>query len=372
MRFWLDKGVDGFRLDIINAIFEDPQFKNNPFTWKILPSNEDPRAFFQNPKYTRDQSETLEFVKKLRSLVDEFEPSKFLVGEVYASLPILKKYLGENNDGLNLVFLFQAMDIPLKANRVRNLIKRFENKFPNPSIPTWVFSNHDRMRRITKFNDDINKGKLNATLQLTVRGVPFIYYGEEIGMTQHHLTLKKALDPLAVKYKWIPKVFLSLFRKFYGESLNRDECRTPMQWDDSPNAGFCSPSVEPWLPVNPTHTDRNVETEINDPDSLLNCYKRLLNLRRKYPSLNSGNLELLDLNKKYSDSLVGYVRSINTNGTKEAIHVYLNFTKRTINFKFLHEDSKLLFSTLATRNSIEKNSISFNAFEGIILLLSDN
>lgn len=369
MRFWLRKGVDGFRLDIINAIFEDPKFRNNPFTWKLLPSTEDPRAFFQNPKYTRDQEETIKFVKKLRELVDEFQPPRLLVGEVYASIPTLKKYMGDQNNGLNLVFLFQAIDVPLKAKPIRRLINRFEKNFSNSLTPTWVFSNHDRMRRISKLNNDVDKAKLNATLQLTARGVPFIYYGEEIGMTQPKLSLKEALDPVASKYKWIPKLILNFHRKIFKESINRDECRTPMQWNDSPNAGFCAPSVKPWLPVTPTYTERNVQTELNDPSSLLNCYRRLLDLRFRHSSLNAGILELLEMDE-YSDSIVGYIRKINSKECKELIYVYLNFTADSIKFPSSCKDAELLFSTLAGRNLIKRDIINLNAFEGIILLLN--
>jgi oligo-1,6-glucosidase/alpha-glucosidase len=333
----------------------------------MLPTNEDPRAFFQNPKYTRDQEDTLEFVKKLRKLVDEFEPSRFLVGEVYASIPILKKYLGENNDGLNLVFLFQALDTPLRANPIRKLIKRFETNFVEPLVPTWVFSNHDRVRRITKLNDDLDKAKLNATLQMTARGVPFIYYGEEIGMTQHQIPIKDAQDPLAIKYKWIPAIVLNFIRKFFGESINRDECRTPMQWDSSPNAGFCAPNITPWLPITSTFKERNVAVETKDPNSLLNCYRQLLKLRRKYPSLNAGNLELLDMDNN-SDSIVGYVRQANLNGYNEVVHIYLNFTDRLIKFQPLCKNPKLLFCTSAKRNSVQWDMISMNSLEGMILL----
>ena len=365
MRFWLKEGVDGFRLDIINAIFEDPDFTNNPFSWKFLPSIEDPRAFFTNPKYTRDLKETFAFVKKLRKLIEEFEPPRVLVGEVYASIPVLKKYLGEESDGLNLIFLFQAMDTPLRADAILNLIRKFEDNFPAPNIPTWVFSNHDAVRHITKLGNNIKKAKLNALLQLMVRGVPFIYYGEEIGMTQHHLPIKNALDPLGIKYKWIPEIILHFIRKYFGTTLNRDECRTPMQWNASPNAGFCPASVKPWLPVTPTYFKRNVEVELSDPSSLLNCYKKLLHIRNKYSSLNSGSLELLNMHELKS-SIVGFTRSKNLEDKKEILYVYLNLTNRAIQFHARFTNAKLIFSTSYERNPVKDGLISLDGYQGVV------
>ncbi|TFG26468.1 MAG: hypothetical protein EU532_09765, partial [Promethearchaeota archaeon] len=223
-------------------------------------------------------------------------------------------------------------------------------------------------RRITRLNNDIRKAKLNATLQLTARGVPFIYYGEEIGMTQHSLPMKTSTDPLAMKYSWIPQILINFYRKITGESINRLECRTPMQWNTSPNAGFCDSNVEPWIPVTDSYKDRNVEKETLNPDSLLNCYKRLLDLRQKYPALNSGTLNLLDIGDN-SDWIVGYSRSIELRENLQILHIYLNFSKEQIAFQPISPISKFLFSTYIKIDNRNLNYLKLKSFEGIIVLL---
>ncbi|MBE0527002.1 MAG: alpha-glucosidase, partial [Candidatus Thorarchaeota archaeon] len=201
VRYWLDKGVDGFRLDIINTVFEDEAFQNNPFSRKFFPSDADDKSFFQNKIHTINHPDNFIFVKELRSVLDEYsDPERFLVGEISASFEILKRYCGneENKtktDGLHLAFLFKSLNAKLDASIFHKIISEYEQYFSEPYTPTWVFSNHDQMRRISKLGTDMVKAKLNATIQLTARGVPFIYYGEEIGISNHKLPLKTAEDP---------------------------------------------------------------------------------------------------------------------------------------------------------------------------------
>ncbi len=145
IRFWLKKGVDGFRLDIINALFEDETFQNAPFTLKLF--SEDMDVLFKSSRMNLNHPDTIEFCKKLRKTINEFDdPSRFMVGEVMASLPTIKKILGKNADGLNLSFLFKSLNVPLKSQKVRQLIQLYEKHFPEPFIPTWVFGNHDMFR----------------------------------------------------------------------------------------------------------------------------------------------------------------------------------------------------------------------------------
>lgn len=363
VRFWLKKGVDGFRLDIINTIFEDPEFRNNPFSWTLIPSDDNPAALFQNPKYTRDHPDTFQFVQDLRAVIDEFnDPPRFLVGEVSAPIDTLVKYCGVNADGLNLVFLFQTLGTPLKAEAFRMLLEKFEKHFKDPLLPTWVFSNHDRMRRITRLADNAEKAKLNATLQLTARGVPFVYYGEEIGMPQHYLPVKKSLDPVALKYKWVPQFLFKAARRVIKESINRDECRTPMQWDSTPNAGFCPPDVTPWLPVTDNHEEINVVVEKNDPDSLYQMYRRLLALRKESEPLSAGSFEFLEVSQS-PKSLLAYERVY---GEKKA-YVYLNCGKNAITFKHASGPVDLLFSTSIVTEPLKGEMLHLKPWEGVII-----
>jgi len=368
IRFWLDKGVDGFRLDIINTIFEDEQFRDNPFAWNFFPSVEENKSFFQNKIHTINHPDNFLFVKELRSLLDEYSnPERFMVGEIHASIDTLKRYCGEvrsktTTDGLHLAFMFQSLDVKLDVPSLLELVNLYDQNFQEPYTPTWVFSNHDQMRRINKLGSDITKAKLNATLQLTARGVPFIYYGEEIGMLNHKLPLKTAKDPIGRKYSWLPKIVISLLTRTGSISLNRDDCRTPMQWDQSPNAGFCSEDVESWLPVSPDHQSRNVTSEEDDPDSLLNCYRSLLRLRKNTPAIHSGSLVISSLSHNF-ESVLSYQR-LHDNQTVE---VWLNISEKHCRIDEMEQDAKLLFSTIHNATPLRESVLVLEPYQGVVL-----
>ncbi len=292
-KFWLDKGVDGFRLDIFNCLFEDEKLRNNPFTWRLIPSEHDPSMLFQRPKYTLNLPESAEFAKELRALCDQY-PDRYLVGEVMGTEKQSRQFcgnaVGNQTDGLHTVFLFKTLSTPFSARAFAKLMRNFERNFPEPYFPTWVFSNHDRVRGFTRLGESVEKAKVLATMQLTARGAPFVYYGEEIGMAQHRIPLEKALDPLAEPWKKLPAFVVNVLRK-RGLSLNRDECRTPMQWNDGPNAGFST--AQPWLPVLPDYQNVNVKRQDSDPESLLNVYRKLIALRKSEAALRVGAIEIL-------------------------------------------------------------------------------
>jgi alpha-glucosidase len=368
VRFWLDKGVDGFRLDIINALFEDEHLQNNPFVWRLFPSEDFEKSFFQNRIYTINYPDNFDFVKELRGVVDEYsEPERVLVGEIAASLDVLKKYCGEKIDrartnGLHLTFLFQSLNTKFNASAFHRLIDRYEQYFSEPYMPTWVFSNHDQMRQISKLRNSVDKAKIIAALQLTARGVPFIYYAEEIGMLNHRLPLKTALDPVARKYSWIPQPLVNILTRGGHISLNRDDCRTPMQWDSSPNAGFCSKDVEPWLPIAQGHETINVESELSDPNSLMHFFRELLWLRRKMPALHSGSMNLITP-AKHRKSILAYERKHN----EQVIQVWLNFSDRQIRIDDISEGAQLLLSTLKGLTLSEASCIHLEPYQGIVL-----
>ncbi len=335
VRFWMKKDVDGFRLDIFNAIYKDDQFRNNPFSLKAIPTEKNADGFFQKTKYTINNPLNFEFAKSLRSVVDELkDKDRFLIGEVFGRNETIKKYLGEQNDGLNLVFHFEMLHYKFNASYFKKLIKKMESLYPFPKIPVYTFCNHDRNRSIERISNDSNKAKLLALFQLTVRGVPVIYQGEEIGMTQMNIPLKKAKDPLAIKYSWIPQFIINLS----PTALNRDGCRTPMQWTGEKNGGFCSNNVTPWLPVNSNANEVNVKDQLKDESSLLNCYKQLYDLRRKRVELEEGSIKILEDVPK---GVLAYSRSIR--GAKEVVEVFINFSKREQQINFT--DKRIIYST---------------------------
>lgn len=367
IRFWLKKGADGYRLDIINTVFEDEQFRDAKFKFSLI--SEDLDVLFKSGKRNFNHPDTLDFCKTLRNTIDEF-PDKFLVGEVAASFPILKKYLGEvtdnghSHDGLNLIFLFQSLNTPLKAKKFRKLMELYEEWFPYPYTPVWVFGNHDQMRRISRLDNDLDKGKLNATIQLTARGVPFVYYGEEIGMKNGNTPKKESRDAVSHKFNWVPK-FIRKIGMRMGLMMNRDGCRMPMQWNGSDNAGFSPPSVETWLPVEESYDKRNVEREEKNVGSILNCYKRLLSLRNEHPALQVGEIEFMNY-KKQKKELLAYKRKYR----EEELIVFLNFTDKELLVPSPLQNPDLLFSTLPNRVDIEpeayNNQIFLAPFEGMV------
>ncbi len=334
VRFWLREGVDGLRLDIFNALFKDASFADNPFSWRPAPTEDDPHGFFQRHVHTIDHPDTLAFARELRAVVDaigdESATPRFLVGEVFGDAKTLRRYCGEAADGLHLVFLFQTLRTRFHGGAVRALIEEIEGAFPEPFSPTYVFGNHDRPRFIHRVDASLEKAKLLATLQLTVRGVPFVYYGEEIGMENHDAPLHEGLDPIAARFEWVPSWLVPAF-KARGILLNRDECRAPMQWDAGPNAGFTPPTVTPWLPMHPRSAALNVAAQQDDPTSLLRCYRCLLALRRALPALQSGRLEWLDRveHVRLPDDVVAFRRVLGD----EHVAVFLNFASHTIRIR---------------------------------------
>lgn len=357
-RHWLAEGVDGFRLDIFNVIYEDKSFKNNPFSWRSMPSSENPDGFNQKMKYTVNHPQNTVFAKELRIVLDSFgKNDRFAVGEVFGDHEAIKGYLGEHADGLNLAFNFDMLAFKFKAHFFADKIKTYEEHYPSPLFPTLVFSNHDRKRSISRIGDDPEKAKLIACFQLTARGTPFLYQGEEIGMTQKTIPTKKALDPLALKYKWIPQFLVNMSK----EALNRDACRTPMQWNNSPNSGFCDASTTPWLPLNDDFKEINVQTAQKDSTSLWWVYRNLLALRKQHKALHAGSIELIPTKPK---NILAYKRSFGA----EQFAIFINFSKKENTVDWSNKGAKIVYS-LSTKNVIDAHQIKIQGLSALIVRL---
>jgi oligo-1,6-glucosidase/alpha-glucosidase len=351
VRFWLNKGVDGFRLDIFNVIYKDSEFRDNPFSPRLIPTEEDTSGFFQQAKYTMNQPESFLFARELRSVCNEFG-EKILLGEIQGNTEIIKSYMNESGDGLGLVFKIEMLNFKFTAEYFRALIGKIDKDFPAPFMPVYVFSNHDRRRSIHRIGEDFRKAKLLHLLQLTVRGVPCMYYGEEIGMTDSKFPFGTALDPIPHKFKFVPRVFLDAI----GLTINRDEVRTPMQWDGTKNAGFSS-ADKTWLPVHKSYNSVNVEAERKDANSLLNTIHALMKIRRAEISLQEGSLVIVE---SLPAGVLGYERIYNN----EKIVVLLNFREEESEFKF--KTSNCLFK-LSQADDVKDQTIRLGGFGGIIL-----
>jgi oligo-1,6-glucosidase/alpha-glucosidase len=363
VRHWLAEGVDGLRLDIFNALFKDASFSDNPFSFRAVPSEHNPHGFFQRNLHTIDHPDTLAFARELRAMVDAVEgPARFLVGEVFGDAAMLRRYCGAEANGLHLVFLFKTLGMRFSGPGVRAIIAEFERAFPDPFSPTYVFGNHDRPRFIHRLDLHQEKAKLLATLQLTVRGVPFVYYGEEIGMRHHEIPLHEGLDPVAARYRFVPR-WLVNFLRTRGILLNRDECRLPMRWDDGPNAGFAPEGAKPWLPVPGESPSLNVAAQERDPASLLNCYRSLLALRRAHPALHAGALELRhDL--RLPSAVVAYRRT----HAGEVVDVLLNFSGRDVALDLGYHTGQELYSSRQGDVPAALPRRTLGAYEAIVLL----
>jgi alpha-glucosidase len=326
VRFWLDRGVDGFRLDIFGSIMKDPQFRPNP----LRPSMQNglPRLYAR--VHTENTDDTIALARELRAVCDAYPgDERMLVGEVFGDPATLRRYLVDGSeadvepDGLHLVFLFDMLSLKFSASWFRRIVEDNERLYPWPLAPTYVIENHDRSRSIDRLGGDRERARVVAAVLCCLRGVPFVYMGQEIGMRNTEIPLDEAQDPVAHRYfDWIPE---AVARRL-PERVNRDEMRTPMLWDASPHAGFCPDDVEPWVRIEPGHVFTNVATQHDDPESLLNVYRRFLHLRRDEAALRTGALEILDVG---DDDVFAFVRTPGVTGTGVSpVLVAANFGRR--------------------------------------------
>jgi oligo-1,6-glucosidase/alpha-glucosidase len=335
-RFWLDKGVDGFRLDIFDFLFEDERYPDNPFTLRVLPGFEEGKWNFEEHKYNYKQPETVAFAKELRAVLESYEQDKFMVGEVFGSHLSMRELLGEEHDGLNMVFLFDFLEsFEFSASYFREKAEEYESFYPRPLVPTYVFSNHDQFRSITRLDNNLEKADILAAYQLTMRGVPFVYQGEEIGMRTGSIPLEDAQDPLAANWMNYPKFIVDRV----GFLTNRDNTRTPMQWNDEMNAGF-STNSETWLPVQENYPDINVESSLENENSLLHTYRDILRLRNELQALRHGRIVFID---DLPDDVLGYRRG----DGKDRVSIYLNFSDQPRSVQLNEENGSALYSKRA-------------------------
>jgi alpha-glucosidase len=323
--YWLDKGVDGFRLDIFHAVFKDRMFRNNPFSWRIGQPVDSNDGANQKKKYTMNLPENLEFAGTLRAFTDRWSPLRVLIGEVFGPHETIRNYLGtERRPGLHAIFLFQMLRFTFRATFFRHILRTFEDRYPAPLMPTLVLGNHDQRRWISRIGGDHRKARCISLVQLTARGIPVVYNGEEIGMEDGDFPFTGARDPVARQYSWVPRWVARLM----GLYLNRDGCRTPMQWRNDPGGGFTA--GRPWLGLHENLPRINVETQQDDPGSLLNHYRFLLGLRRRHQALATGTLTLLE-GAGVPRHLLAYIRSSRgTDGETTAFLVVINFGRKRI------------------------------------------
>ena len=270
LRFWFQRGVDGFRVDAIHQLIEDDRLRDNPPDANWRPGMSPARRLLR--AYTMDQPEVHEAIAAMRQVADSFG-DKVMIGEAYLPIDRLMAYYGVDLTGFQLPFNFHLMSTPWTPTAVAALIQAYERALPKGGWPNWVLGNHDRSRVASRLGCE--QARVAAMLLLTLRGTPTIYQGEEIGMTDVAISPEQVVDPWE---KNVP-----------GLGLGRDPVRTPLPWDASPKGGFTS--GEPWLPLGPEHDRVNVASEARDPQSMLSLYRALLALRRREEALVTGQWE---------------------------------------------------------------------------------
>jgi alpha-glucosidase len=288
VRFWLDRGVDGFRLDTINFYFHDKELRDNPPLAKEL--RNDSIAPAVNPYnhqlhvYDKNRPENLEFLRRFRALLDEY-PGTTAVGEVgdaQIGLQIVADYTS-GNDKMHMCYAFEFLsNTRLSVDRVRTVMTDFMTAAPE-GWACWAFSNHDVVRHATRWGDHVNDRdrylRLLAGLIMSLRGSVCLYQGEELGLTEAELAFEDLQDPYGIQ--------------FWPDFKGRDGCRTPMVWSEHEQcAGFTS--GEPWLPVPPEHRQLAVDAQDHVQASMLNHYRRLVAFRKAHPALVKGSLEFVD------------------------------------------------------------------------------
>ena len=348
MKFWLDIGVDGFRLDVINLIAKDKKFRDNPVLLGI--------PALQQHVYTRNRKRSVVIVKQLRELLDRYE-NRVSIGEIYTHPPgdakAAARYLAKGKNGIHLAFDFSLIFSRWNAHSYFKSIKTWYDSLPPDGWPCNVLSNHDLLRSIDRFPWRTNreeKAKVAAAMLLTLRGTPFIYYGEEIGMHNTNLTKSQIRDPLGKRY-W------PLFK-------GRDRSRTPMQWDEGISGGFTTGI--PWLPLNKDTRSRNVRIQEGEQTSLLNHYRNLIKLHRNSEALQKGSW--LPVNNGQQGILAYFRKTEN-----ERILVILNFTGRHKRFSIPeHIYGLILFSTHRSPDEYSYfQNMQIGPFEATVCLVSE-
>jgi alpha-glucosidase len=344
MRFWLKRGVDGFRVDVLWHVIKDAEFRDNPPNLNFRAG--EPPHHALAPLYTADRPEVHDVIREMRHVMEEFS-DRLLIGEIYLPFERLAAYYGRDLKGVHLPFNFSLLSAPWHARTIAKLIDEYEAALPPGGWPNWVLGNHDRPRIASRVG--LEQARIAAMLLLTLRGTPTIYYGDEIGMIGASPPLERIRDPLE--------------RNVPGLGIGRDGCRTPMQWDDSPNAGFST--GEPWLPMAEGFKEQNVAVQRNDPCSIYHLYRQLITFRRKSRALVMGAYRPLVA----GGDLLLYVREL----AGERLLIALNFGGEPIAASFSSGGlaGRLLLSSHGGRSyEPVTDTIDLRPHEGVLMELS--
>ncbi|QCI63918.1 alpha-amylase family glycosyl hydrolase [Phreatobacter stygius] len=345
LRFWFDRGVDGFRIDVLWHMVKAADFPDNPVNPDYRPGMGEMHRVLQ--LHSTDQPEVHQIAAGMRAVADGYgaagQGERVLIGEIYLPVERLMDYYGQDRPEVHLPFNFQLVDAPWQARSLGALIAGYEAALPSGGWPNWVLGNHDRPRVATRRGQA--QARVAAMLLLTLRGTPTLYYGDELGLSDVAIPPDRVQDP---REKREP-----------GLGLGRDPVRTPMPWDASAQAGFTA--GRPWLPLHGDWPARNVARMMPEPQSILTLYRQLLAIRREHPALAVGSFALLEAD----GDVLAYVRQLGA----ERLVVALNLGDRPqcLELPAWACDGRPLVSTLAGAALPQGGALSLRADEGVVL-----
>lgn len=371
MQFWLDKGVNGFRMDVLWLLIKDAQFRDNPVNPDWRPGASSFGQFL--PLYTANRPETHEIVAEMRTLLEGYgggvSGERLLIGEIYLPIDELVQYYGASApeastsehdltnaaitgprlNGAQLPFNFHLIQTPWRAECIARLIRDYEAALPPGAWPNWVLGNHDQSRLATRLGTA--QARVAAMLLLTLRGTPTLYYGDELGMADASISASEVQDPAEKNQP--------------GIGMGRDPERTPMLWDRSANAGFTT--GKPWLPMAQDSSTQSVEMEDDDPASMLKLYRTLLELRRQHPALNAGDVYSVHPGEGTDSQVLAYRR---TDGL-ERLQVLLNLSAEAQNASC--PPGTILLSTDPAREHGDVSGyVTLRPAEGLLISLKEH
>ena len=344
MRFWYERGVDGFRIDVLNIMIKDEHLRDDPANpnWKPggAPGTANERV------YSEDRPEVHGIVKEMRELADSYD-ERVLIGEIYLPVGRLMAYYGEKMDGVHLPFNFQLILLEdWTAAKVQSIVEGYEAALPEGGWPNWVLGNHDQPRVASRIGPE--RARLAQMLLLTLRGTPTVYYGDEIGMQDVDIPEHLIVDPPG---KVDPK-------------FSRDPARTPMQWDGSHAAGFTT--GDPWLPVAEDFAEVNVTVQKKDSGSMLTFFRSLIHLRKNLRALSVGSYISFETG---NDAVFAYQREHD----EQRVLVTLNFSDRpqSLDLPPAKNGGEILCSTHLDRTgALESGVLELRPYEGLTVLLN--
>jgi len=343
LRFWLDRGIDGFRIDVLWHMVKAEGLPDNPSNPDYRPEMGEMHKVLQ--LHSTDQPEVHEIAAEMRALADGYG-DRVLIGEIYLPVERLVRYYGVGAAGVHLPFNFQLIDAPWDARTLERMIADYEAALPEGGWPNWVLGNHDRPRVAAKLGEP--QARVAAMLLLTLRGTPTVYYGDELGIGDVEIPAGLVQDPRELREP--------------GLGLGRDPVRTPMPWQGhAAHAGFSE--VEPWLPLNADWSTRNVAVLEADPGSMLTLHRRLLALRRAHAALSLGTILLLPAD----GDILAYERQ----SGDERLLIVLNLGSETQMFELPAgvEAVDLLLSTTNREPTATARSLVLAPDEGLILTI---